>query len=122
MMLCARAALARVQIPERRFENFLAQADWVRLRSQTVVLGALGTPDGDDDDDDDDDGGGGDADDDDDDEVLSRTGRPRSDWTNRPRARRGACCAWQSTPLGSISASMTASGTNHASAISSNGA
>ena len=65
MMLCARAALARVQIPERRFENFLAQTDWARLRTQTVVLGALGTPDGDDADDDDDGGGGGDDDDDD---------------------------------------------------------
>ena len=98
-MLYARVAPARVQIPARRFENFIAQSEWARLRTQTVNLGALGTTDGDGDDvaanDDDDDDG-------DDDEVLSRRGRPRSDWTSRARVRRGACCAWRSTPLGRI--------------------
>ena len=60
-----------------------------------MVLQALGITDGDDDDDDDADDGddGGDSDDDDDDKVLSRTGQPRSAWTSRAKARRGACCA-----------------------------
>ena len=76
-MMRARVALARVQIPAHRFENFIAQSEWARLRSQTLILGAMGTTDGDGDDDaddDDDDDGDGDGD-----EVFSRRGRPRSD-------------------------------------------
>ena len=98
-MMRARVALARVQIPAHRFENFIIPSEWARLRTQAVTLGALGTPDGDGGDDDDDDD---DDDEHDDDEVLSRIGRHRSAWTSRARARRGACCAWRSTPLGRI--------------------
>ena len=115
----ARVALARVQIPTRRFENFIAQSEWARLRTQTVNLGALGTTDGDGDDGDDDDD---DEYDGDDDEVLSHRGLPRSAWTSRARARRGACCAWRSTALAKILHSTSAASTRCASVVSSSGA